>query len=95
MPEITTPGPPGVSVVPAMGKPAGEAVKVCPPMVKAEAGLVEGERAMVEVPMWRIPDGAREMGVPEMVMPGAPGTRVWLPMVRAVGFGVSVCPATV
>lgn len=59
--------------------------------------MVLGIRAMVEVPMMRA-DEAREIGVDEIVIAGAPGVRV-TPFGRTTlvpGDGrVKVCPATV
>lgn len=95
VPEMVTPGPPGDRVVPAMAKPAGRAVNICPPTVKTEeCADEEEEKAILLVPM-TTPDGFSETGVPEMVMPGPPGTSVVPAIGRAVGFAVNVCPPKV
>lgn len=58
-----------------------------PPMLVVASG-------MVLVPTTRS-DGLNETGVPEMVMPGPPGTRVVPAMAKPVGLAVNVWPASV
>ena len=50
---------------------------------------VAAVRSIVEVPMTRIPDEAREIGLPDTVMAGSPGVRTVPEMVKPVGLGGS------
>lgn len=50
---------------------------------------------MLVDPIWRSPDGPREMGVPERVSAGPPGETVVPARGKPVGFAVKVWPATV
>ena len=88
LPEIVIPGPPAVRVVPAIEKAVGFGVNVWLAIVRAV-----GDRLIVLLPMFRIPEGFRLMLVPEMVMPGLPGERVVLAILKPEGFAMKVCPA--
>lgn len=51
------------------------------PIIRGGWDVERVERGMVEEPTTRaVPEGARLMGVEEMVRAGAPGVRVWEPM---------------
>ena len=67
VPEIVTPGPPGVIVVPSMEKPPACGVKTCPPTEKAE----EEGRAIVLLPMTTF-EAPSDTRVPETVIAGLP-----------------------
>lgn len=59
-------------------------VMVCPSIVRAGRVLAEesGVRAKASVPkMIAEAEGARETRVPETVIAGPPGTRVWMPII--------------
>ena len=49
---------------------------------------------MVELPMARVPPGAKDTGVPEMVIAKPPGVSVVPATAKPVGSAVNVCPAT-
>ncbi len=79
VPEIVTPDPPGVSVVPAIEKPVGFAVKLCPATVKMDGeGEVGGNVIVVDT------------GVPETVTPGPPGVSVVPAIENPVGIAVKL-----
>lgn len=92
VPDMVTGGPPGTIEVSAKTKPAGLAVNVWPPTVKID----DGGRAMMLLPTTR-PADPSEIGVPDMVIGGAPGIRVVLSTTNPFpdGAGVIICPATV
>ena len=82
VPDIVTPGPPAVIVVPSMTNAVGLAVNTCPSIVKISAGVIVAERIIsVLLPTTTnplaAPAGASEIGVPETVITPP---------------GVSVCP---
>ena len=95
VPEIVTPLPPAVIIWPSIEKAeaAAAAVKVWPATVKTEG--VGKLRLTVELPMIATPEGAREMGVPAIVMAGPPGIRVDPATIKAVGLAVMAWPPTV
>jgi hypothetical protein len=82
VPDITTAGPPAVMVVPArvMAAAEGGAAKVMPWTENSRGEGGEGacgrERAMLEVPTTRVPERARDTGVPPTVIAGSPGAGV-------------------
>lgn len=101
VPEIVIAGPPGmivwlfmtnaVEVEDGMGERmrlgvivmgAAFGVRVC---CCGEAGNVVGNGLVLEPIMIAVADGARDIGVPEMVIAGPPGTIVWLFMMKAEG----------
>ena len=94
VPDTVTTAPAAVRVLSAMMRPLLLLVKVYPPISKV---LGVGEEAcvgsgMVEVPITML-EPAREIGVPEIVIAGAPGVRVWPDMTMPDGTGVIICPA--
>lgn len=78
-----------MSVVPSIGKVDGLAVNVWPATVNMFVG---DARAMLEVPMARIPDVASETGVPEMMTSDPPAVMVMPLIETADGAAVKVCP---
>lgn len=79
VPDITTAGPPAVMVVPArvMAAAEGGAAKVTPWTENSRGeGACGGERAMLEGPTTRVPERARDTGVPPTVIAGSPGASV-------------------
>ena len=93
VPEIATPEPPAVSVVPSMENADGFGVKVWPPTVNTVGDGIF--RATVALPITAMPDDPSENAVPPIVAAGPPGVRVVLPTMRAVGLAVMVCPPRV
>lgn len=81
VPEMVIPGLSGMRVLPAAKILPGLTLNASLPTVKYEtAEMVASVNSLcgarVELPMMMLPPGAREMSVPEMVIPGPPGVRV-------------------
>jgi hypothetical protein len=106
VPETVICGPPGMRVwLPMMKSSAGFAVRVCEPSViigglsreVTPLGFFVGVMPRVLVPMTTaVALGAKLIGVPETVIWGPPGIRVWVPMMKLFAvFAVSVCEPSV
>lgn len=95
VPEIVEPGPPGTRVVPSTMIPDDSEVKVSPPAVKTSEASDLAGRSMLEDPMSNFPDGAKEIGVPEMVIAAPPGRGVEPASSKPVDSAVNVWPPTV
>ena len=78
VPDIVAPGPPGTKVVPSMATADadGTAVNVRPPTPKVFGGGVCAARLMVLDPTIKFPPVFKLIGVPEIVVPALPATRV-------------------
>ena len=93
VPDMVIAGPFAVRILSSIMRPLLLLVKVSPLIMRV---LGVGEETcvgsgMVEVPITML-EPAREIGVPETVIPGAPGIRVWPDTTTPDGIGVIVCP---
>jgi hypothetical protein len=100
VPETVIWGPPATSVwLPTIKSLAGFAVRVCDPrvMTGAPPGVFCGVIAIVLPPTAiAVALGAKLIGVPETVIWGPPGLRVWEPIMKLLaGFAVIVFEPTV
>lgn len=98
VPEILMPEDPGISVwLPIKYSEALLGNNVVPSMVSGGRGLALPVRVAVVLPMTIFDaDGARLIGVPEILMPEAPGISVWLPITYSESLlGIIVVPSMV
>ena len=97
VPEIVTAEPPGVSRVPAIAKPVGWAVNICPPTAKTDcvADPASVPKVIVEEPICKRDEASRETSVPDMYIGLPPGVSVDPAIGKPVGAAVKVWPATV
>ena len=98
VPDITTAGPPGVMVVPAtvMAAADGAAAKVTSSTEKLRGcgeGACGGERAMLDWPTTRVPERARDTGVPPSMIAGSPGASVEPATTTLLGLTGTTFPA--
>lgn len=68
-PEIVTAGPPARRDMRAISKPVRVAVKIWPPIVTISQTDVGCDDRTVELPNTNTPDVAKEIGVPETMLP--------------------------
>ena len=96
VPEMVTAVPPGVSIVPAIAKPAGSAVNVCPATTKTDcvADAVLIPRLIVEEPICKCDEASRETSVPDRYTELPPGVSEDPAIGKPVGAAVKVWPAT-
>ena len=97
VPETFTPGSPANSVVQSTANAEGFAVKVCQPTTKTEelGNGVESLSITVLLPITKLPEGPRLVGVPDNVIRVPPGDIVVPSIGNPEGSALNVCPATV
>lgn len=93
VPAIVTALPPGVIAAPPTWKPDGFAAKTSLPALKTLNGFDVGPgtaRLTLELPIARIPEGDKDIGVPDMVIVAELGRMVESPTRKPVGLAVNV-----
>ena len=97
VPSIVAEWLPAEKVVPSTTIVDESPVNVMPPAVKITALDVAavGKISTLEVPMTRVPEGASDMDVPDIMTAWPPGDKVVSATCKPVGFAVKSSPPTV